>query len=173
MAKSIFNQESEDRVELAERINEYIRVPNSGVRLIVLAVALVAFSLLVWGVLGTIPVTSTFKGIVDSDNDYDIDVVVDAAHFSGKNLVGKEANFTMPDGTKGMGVIVNASTAPFSKEELRDILGDDFLTDSLVSSAYSYVLDLKPDIDLSAYDLQISDVLIITAEQKPIYFLSD
>ena len=171
MPRSIFDFESEDRVESPERLNEYIRVANSGIWAVVCALILVLVVLLIWGFTGRIPKSSEFKGVVDGTLDYNIDVVVDAFEFAGNNLVGKEAIFTLPDGKKGKGVVVASTDVPFSKEEMKDILESDFLSASLVSYDYSYILQLKPEEDLSQYDLQLAEITIITDELKPIYFL--
>ena len=66
MARSVFNFESEDRVESPERLNEYIRVASPGVWVMVSALVLVLVAFLVWGFTGRIPETSTLKGVVDT-----------------------------------------------------------------------------------------------------------
>lgn len=171
MARSVFNFESEDRVESPERLNEYIRVANPGVWVLVSALVLVLVAFVAWGFIGRIPETVTLKGVVDETLNYHIDVLVDPSQYSAKSLVGKEVVFTFPSGIRGRGKVVNATSTPFSREEMSAMLESDFLTSSLVTSDYSNVLDVEPDADLSEHGLEIGQVTIITNEVPPITFL--
>ena len=171
MARSVFNFESEDRVESPERLNEYIRVASPGVWVMVSALVLVLVAFLVWGFTGRIPETITLKGVVDKTMNYHMDVFIDASRYSGQSLVDKEISFSLPCGETGHGKIVNAGKTPYSKEELAKLLESDFLANSLLYADYSYVLDVDPMEDLSDHDLEIGEVTIITKEVPPISFL--
>lgn len=172
MARSIFDFESEDKVESPERLNEYIRVASPGIWALVSALVIVLVSFLVWGFTGSIPISDTFRGVVDETMGYDVDVIVDAAEYAGKSLVGREAHFTLSDGVTRRGTIVNATDMPFSRKEMENLLESDYLSKVLISADYSYVLDLKPEDDLSEHNLELTDVTIITREVKPISFLT-
>lgn len=171
MAKSIFDFESEDRVESPERLNEYIRVANPGVWVGICALILVLAAFIVWGFTGRIPETASFKGVVDGTNHFKLDVVVDASQYAGKNLVGKEVSYYLPDGITRKGTVTDSTELPLSGQELTDILESDYLSASLISSDYSYLIEVTPEDNLADYDLQIAHVTVITDEVKPIYFL--
>lgn len=171
MARSIFNFESEDRVESPERLNEYVRMASPGTWVMIFALVLVLLAFIVWGFTGTIPETVSFKGVVDASMNYHFDVFVDASQYSGRSLVGKEITFSMPDGISGRGRVVNYSDTPLSRTELAEMLESDFLTDMLVTSDYSYVLEVEPEADLSQYELEVGQVNIIMNEIRPIRFL--
>ena len=171
MAKSIFNFESEDRVESPERLNEYIRVASPGVWVMVSALALVLAAFITWGVIGKIPVTLSVQGIVDPQRDCHIDLLVDASLYHGENLLGKEAAFTLLRGMSGRGKVIEVSPTPLSRKELHDLLVDDFLVDTLVTADYFYILDVEPDVSLSDYALEIGQATLILDEVSPIVFL--
>ena len=119
----------------------------------------------------TIPVSVTYKGVVDGTNDYNIDVLVDAYKVKPSEIEGKKAIFRSSGGMTVTGQIVKVATEPLSAEEMRGILNSDFLSSSLIPSTYSFIVFMKPDADLSDFDLQIGDVQIIVDEVKPIKFL--
>ncbi len=171
MAGSVFDIEGEDRVESPERLNEYIHVANPGMWTMLVALFLVAISVVVWGMIGRIPESVAFKGVVDCTMGYTIDVVVDASKYSGMSLVGKEARFRFPDGSKGAGVITKSSEVPLSRDEMDELLESDFLSAALVDADYSYVVFVQPNGDITSHDLEIADVTIITREIKPIEYL--
>ena len=171
MARSVFDIEGEDRVESPERLNEYIHVANPGMWVMLLALFIVAIAIVVWGVIGRIPVSVAFKGVVDGTMGHIVDVVIDASEYSGKSLVGKEARLRFPDGSKGEGIVTKGTEVPFSREEMDEVLESDFLSAALVYSDYSYVVFVQPDEDISAHDLEIVDVTIIIKEIRPIEYL--
>ena len=57
MDKKIFRKTSIDRLRSPEQLNEYIRVANPGVWLILGAIILLLTGAVVWGILGAIPYT--------------------------------------------------------------------------------------------------------------------
>ena len=172
MARSIFDFESEDRVESPERLNEYIRVASPGTWALVGAMVIVMVAFLVWGFTGTIPETDTFRGVVDKTMGYDVDVIVDSSEYTGKSLIGREAHFTLSDGVTRRGTIVNSTDTPLSRKEMEQVLESDYLSKVLISADYSYILDLKPEDDLENFEYELTNVTIITREIKPINFLS-
>lgn len=168
MAGNIFDNESNDRVKSPERLDEYIRVASPGIWLMVIALILIFVSVIVWGFVGTIPVSMTQTGAIDGMS---IGLMVDASKYNGKALVGKEVSFVTIDGTIGKGSVESSSDVPFSSEELKRSLNSDFLSANLISADYSYVLNIKPEIDLTGRETELVEVTIITDEVKPISFL--
>ncbi len=171
MAGSIFDFESEDRVESPEKLNEYVRVASPRVWVLALALLLVLISFVVWGITGRIPKSIVLKGVVDKTMGYDIEAMLDASQFTGQSMMDKRVVYTLPNGESGTATVIDASQAPFSRSEMTTMLGSDFLAASLIHSDYTYVLDVKPDTDLSSHNLEVLDVTIITSEVQPISFL--
>ncbi|MBR5337248.1 MAG: hypothetical protein IK152_04630 [Lachnospiraceae bacterium] len=171
MARSIFDVQSEDRVESPERLNEYIRVASPGVWAIVTALVIVFAAFIVWGFFGTIPKTIKLTGVVDTVVSDRINTTVDAKLYTGKDLIGKEATFRLPNGVTGKCIVRNATDVPYSKEELAKQLESDFLASSMAKADYSYVLDVASTTDLEEYQVMLCEVTIITGEVHPIYYL--
>lgn len=173
MARSVFDFEGEERVDTPEQLTNYIRIATPGVWAMFAALTLVFVALLIWGFTGRIPDTRTYRGIVDETNGYSVDVVLNASEYPGSSVVGREVTYLLPDGTKGTGAVTQASPQPLSRRELTEILKNDFLSETLIDSEYSYLLTVRPNEDLKAYYLQIADVTIVLNEVPPISFLKN
>ena len=67
MARSIFRKVSMDRVSSPEQLNDYIRVTNPGVWMIMCSVILLLTGIFVWGIFGQLD-TKITVGAVTEDN---------------------------------------------------------------------------------------------------------
>lgn len=67
MARSIFRKASLDRVSNPEQLNDYIRVTNPGVWMILCAVILLLTGICVWGVFGRLDTTLTVAAVTDEN----------------------------------------------------------------------------------------------------------
>lgn len=65
MNTNLFRKSSIDRVNSPEQLNEYIRVANPGVWLILAAVVALLVGVVIWGVFGTIETTIETGVVVD------------------------------------------------------------------------------------------------------------
>lgn len=66
MANSIFRQKSIDRVSSPEQLNDYIRVTNPGIWVILAAVALLLAGFIVWGAAGKLETKLSVAAVSDS-----------------------------------------------------------------------------------------------------------
>ena len=57
MSEPIFRQKSLDRISSPEQLNEYIRVSNPGIWMVLAAIVLLLLGVCVWGVLGHLDTT--------------------------------------------------------------------------------------------------------------------
>jgi hypothetical protein len=67
MARSIFRKTSIDRVSNPEQLNDYIRVTNPGVWMIMSAVILLLSGIFVWGIFGKLDTTVTVGAVTDNN----------------------------------------------------------------------------------------------------------
>lgn len=67
MARSIFRKASLDRVSNPEQLNDYIRVTNPGVWMIMFAVLLLLTGIFVWSIFGRLDTTLTVAAVTDND----------------------------------------------------------------------------------------------------------
>lgn len=59
MNEQLFRKKSVDRVSSPEQLNEYIRVSNPGIWMILAAIVILLVGAIVWGVFGTLDTTLT------------------------------------------------------------------------------------------------------------------
>jgi hypothetical protein len=166
--KSIFRQESIDRALSPDQLDEYIKVSNPGIWLVLIALVVLFASVLVWGFTGTLPETLTVNGIVEDDGR--VVCFVDASALD-KDIQGCKAQVAASKGEEIAGVVSDMSPSPYSSVEIADKYESDWVTQMLVKGEYSYevTIDLSSDPD-HAPD-EISSVTIITDEVKPISYL--
>ena len=67
MARNIFRKASLDRISSPEQLNDYIRVTNPGVWMILCAVVLLLTGIFVWGVFGQLDTTIAVGAVTTND----------------------------------------------------------------------------------------------------------
>ena len=157
--QSIFRRESLDRVESPEQLDAYIKVSHPKVWLIMAA-------LLVWSVVGSLPQTMTVKGVTVGGNVINCYECVENAN---TNLIGCKANITLPDGRNISGKVEAVSQNPYSQEEIRAEISEDWLADNVLDGNYSYEVRVIAEEDITPN--MLATVIITTAEMKPIQFI--
>lgn len=67
MNQQLFRKKSIDRVSSPEQLNEYIRVSNPGVWMLLAAIIVLLVGVCVWGVLGRLDTTLSVAAVSDGD----------------------------------------------------------------------------------------------------------
>jgi hypothetical protein len=167
--KTIFRQESIDRMQSPEKIDEYIRVSTPRAWILAAALALIVVGVLVWGFVGSIPKTISASGVVM--DEYDGVVCLLPVGTAGQYLVGHESHVTLPDGSGISGKVVLVSKDPLSYEEASDRMRSDWRVQSIWGDSddmykYGVVTDCGttelPDRELVTVSVVLSDVRPIT-----------
>lgn len=178
-----FNIEAEERSASPEKLNECIRIGSKGGLLLITALVIAAVALIVWGFLGTIPVTVTeLVGIVGNEKGTHLCLgFLDISNNTGIFDEGTPVNIRMPDGKSVKGTIDIMPSQPLSSEEIRALFGDDgkkllYLSDWMMEtllgdSSYSFMFYIDTEDDVSDYWHQVAEATIITGEVKPISLL--
>jgi hypothetical protein len=170
--KSIFTQESMDKVSSPEQLDEYIRVSKPSIWIVLCAFFILAVSVIVWGFMGTLPQTLTVSGLLKDDNSAICYVSVNQLD---KNIVGCKVQIVAADGTALSGVVSAVSANPLSAEEIaadiRATQGSDWLITRLVADDYAYAVTVKISGSPLYIPGTIADVTLITEEVKPISFI--
>ena len=153
--QSIFRRESLDRVESPEQLDAYIKVSHPKVWLIMAALLVAVISVIVWSVVGSLPQTMTVTGVTVGGN------VI--------NCYACVANITLPDGRNISGKVEAVSQNPYSQEEIRAEISEDWLADNVLDGNYSYEVRVIAEEDIPPN--MLATVIITTAEMKPIQFI--
>lgn len=189
---SLFDTENEDRVRSPEKIDDYIRVTTPGTWIVVLALVLILVAIIVWGVVGRIPVYYTTKGVgmsidfnrekadLGNADDYIVKGVlcfVESNEISSRELQDKPVNVQFRDGTWHPGQAYLIDTTPEGDEEIREMLegyniDSDWVLSMLGQGVYRYPVYIRLDFELDyLYWGEIADASIIIDEVQPIHFL--
>lgn len=70
MERKLFRKKSLDRISSPEQLNDYIRVTNPGIWLLMSAVIFLLLGLCVWGIFGKLDTTLTVGGITENNQTY-------------------------------------------------------------------------------------------------------
>ena len=92
--KSIFRQESLDRVESPEQLDQYIKVSKPSAWIMVSALLIASASLLIWSFTGSLPQTTTVKGITAEEGV--VYCYVDPSDIQ-ESMVGCQVQMVLPD----------------------------------------------------------------------------
>lgn len=167
--KSIFRKESIDRIASPERLDDYIRVSNSGAWIAVIALILVAVGVIVWGVTGVIPQTMEVNGFVEENLEVSCYI---AADILPEGIVGRSVEITDTGvERKVKGRVESVSAVPFSAEEAYEMVASDWLRERLILADYVYKVVVQPEEENMLRRNTMVDVVIITSETKPISYL--
>jgi hypothetical protein len=171
--KSIFRQESLERVASPEQLNDYIRVSTPSVWLILGAFFILVTSVIVWSVTGTLPQTMSINGVIGKDNTVVCYIGTDKLE---SDISGCKAKITPSNaGASGKpvnGTVVDISKTPYSAEEITKTLKNDWIESNIVDSKYAYAVTIRLDEDSAQIPSDtLADVSLITAELKPINFI--
>ena len=164
--RSIFRKESLDRIESPEQLDEYIKVSHPKVWMMIAALLVAALAVIVWSVVGTLPQTMEVKGVTVGGNMIHCYEDVENAN---TNLVGCKANISLPDGSKISGEVESVSQNPYSQEEIRMEIEEDWLADNVLAGNYSYEVCVIAKEEIP--EDMLATVIITTAEMKPIQFI--
>jgi hypothetical protein len=168
--KSIFRQESIDRALSPDQLDQYIKVSNPGIWLVLTALLVLFASVLAWGFTGTLPKTLTVNGIRGENGQAVCFIDVNTLN---KDIRGCKAQARVAAAGNAVydGIVSELSGNPYSAAEIAPKYQRDWVTQTLLTGEYSYAVT----VDLSggpAYATSaIASITIITEEVKPIFYL--
>lgn len=172
-----------------EELDEYIRVSRPSVVVVVVSLLIALIAVIVWGFIGTLPVTETVLGLVvdtsayktyypDTTEDLEegrifILCFVDASRYNGQAIsdFGDDVVIKMPDQKTFKGKIEAVSLSPLSREESKKLLFDnEWVTEQCVTTNYNWYMSVVCEDDLSSYVFTLAEVTFVTEEVPPIEF---
>lgn len=167
-----------------EKLNRYTKIQSPGGNLLIAVLVILAAALIVWAVIGRIPVTTAEVGVVvDREHlSHTCLSFIDAKKRPRLDLEGKSVTVTMADGKSFSGTVTQMEDTPISAEEVRKEYAvqqtmnqynlSDWILDTLLGdSKYFYVLIVETEEDISAYWRMLAKLTIILDEVRPISYL--
>lgn len=190
----VFSRESIDQVRNPEKLNEYIRVASPGTWILAAALVLVLAALIIWGVIGRIPVhfqilgiaVSEMKGVnypassdLEEEGVSEIYCIVNPQSASSLSLDKKDAVVLFPDGTRVTGTVTSLSASPSSVDEVKAtlqsyVIDSDYVKNSLGLNQsdywYEFIIEMDETVALT-YWCALTQVNIVAGQNAPISYL--
>ncbi|MEG1525315.1 MAG: hypothetical protein RRZ24_09995 [Clostridia bacterium] len=156
MEQQIFRKESLAHVTAPEQLNDYIRVANPSVWIIIAAVILLLASLMVWSVFGTLETTINESFIVDKG--------IATCYMADASEVNPGMTVKFGDKT---GTVTAVSQTPYSSKEIADRYNDDYTVHILGIEDWNY------EVVISAPNMMdgLIEGTVVTGLVKPITFI--
>ncbi len=155
MDKNIFRKKSIDRVSSPEQLNDYIRVSNPGIWIVLIAIIVLLAGVCVWGVFGHLDTTLETVAIAENGSVSIYVKEADVASVSiGQKLVLNGVEYEISE----------ISASPVAVDQS---FGDYALhVGSLQKGEWVYVISLSADIEDGVYK-----AAIVTDSVSPISFV--
>ena len=154
----IFNKKASEKLQSPDDLDKYVQVTNPSVWVVLGACIALIVGLLIWGFFGAVSSSVTTTGVLVEGQ---IVCFVDAKTASQIDV----GNTATVDGY--LMEVASKGDIPFSREEARSFLKSDYLTSTLVTSDWSYVISLEGDSGVFYYAVPMS-VVITTERVTPI-----
>lgn len=127
----LFTEKASDKLRSPDDLDEYVRVTNPSVWVVLAACAFLLIGLFAWGMFGTVT-TSVSATATCAQGEL---VCFLPAEKASKVHVGDVANV---DGK--LTEVASIDATPVSREEAREMVGSDYLVSTLVEGDWSYVV---------------------------------
>ncbi|MBO5198902.1 MAG: hypothetical protein J6B85_10350 [Lachnospiraceae bacterium] len=191
MNGGLFRKRAMDGVTGPEQLNDYIRISNPAVWMVLTALCVLAAAVMIWGFTGKLPSTVNAAGVVQGGSgqekiycylpyDEAADLKVgDSARVSFRNLPEEYGEL--------IGRIAEIAATPLSYEEAAAKFPYDWLTQNLITDTYSVEIVIVPERTAETEngyvwskpeggsaviaENTLVDVAVVTDEVRPIDFL--
>jgi hypothetical protein len=157
MDNNLFRKSSIDRISSPEQLNDYIRVTNPSIWVILAAIIILLASIIIWGAFGNLPTEITTSGVAKDGKIVRYLSESDAAKVKSKMPVKID---------RVGGTITSVSDLPMSFEEISPKYSD-YTIYSFNLSQWNYEVVIQADGIADG----IVPVSIVTESIKPIFFL--
>ncbi len=165
-SNTLFRKSSLDSISSPEQLNDYIKVSNPSIWMVLAALFILLASVFVWGFTGSLPTTVRAKGVVLQGGVQCYISAEDAA----KITVGQKASFSKTGDSTFQGQVSGVGNVPLSAAEITRELDRDYLAQVLVQGEFAVKITIASDSSEWS-DGTLLDVSIVTDSVKPIQFL--
>lgn len=163
MGEQIFREKSLKRVNSPENLNDYVRVSNPGVWLLLIAVIALLGGAFVWGYFGRLETTVGVRAVIGEQES--VCFVPDSEILSVQP--GMTVRVENADGETVNGVVREIGTEPFVFSEIADRYALSLRSDEVNRWVFVVVIDISVEIGKYNDD----EVEIVTESIKPLSFL--
>lgn len=167
MNNTLFRKASLDRISLPEQLNDYIKVSNPGIWMVLTALCALFIAVLVWSVTGSLPTNVSVSGVMQGKQAVCYLNMDDAAKVKTGQTVQLQA---AGQSDTVSGTVADIGTTPLSSSEVASELKSDYLTNTLATTKYSVrTVVTVPHSEIS--DGTVLSLKITVEEKRPFDFL--
>lgn len=163
---TLFRKSSLDSISSPEQLNDYIKVSNPSIWLVLAALFLLLTSVIVWSFAGSLPTAVRTEGMVSGNR-----VLCYVGTEYGKQLsVGQKASLQTSDGQKFTGRVSAVGAIPLSAAEITQRLDSGYLARNFAQGEFAVEIVLTPD-QAGLAGGSLMEASIVTDDVRPVDFL--
>ncbi len=141
MKDSIFRKKSLDRISSPEQLNDYIKVSNTSIWLIIIALFIIAISFSVWAISGNITTEISGNGVFTGKDSDIVDSVICYIDANQASKISEGMQVRIYDKLKSQNAFVTGKVYRISKEAVKqeDIMqsySSEYIADSILDAEY-------------------------------------
>ncbi|MDR1253785.1 MAG: hypothetical protein LBJ95_02055 [Oscillospiraceae bacterium] len=179
MKSEIFRKSSLERVSSPEQLNDYIKVSNPSVWLVILALFILLISAGIWAFTGTMPTKVKLNGLFSDGKTVvcylSTNQVTTQRDSSGKHIqgvkVGLDADVVIQQNNIH-GKVKEVASVPVPVQNLVQSIGNEWVLNELQIPQSGYVFKVIIELDKNQGKAgEMGEVAIITEKSKPTDFL--
>jgi hypothetical protein len=165
MNNTLFRKESLAGISSPEQLNDYIKVSNPSIWMVIAALFILLAAVLVWGITGTLPTTVQVRGVVSGGNAVCYVEEKDA----GTIAAGQAVQASAENGSSVNGHVAAVGAVPLSASEIASELKSDYINQQLTKGGFAVKVTVA--LDSGVPDGTLLNLGIVTDSMKPIDFL--
>lgn len=167
MSSTLFRKASLDNISSPEQLNDYIKVSNPSIWVVLTAMFTVLAVVLVWSFTGSLPTSVSTRGIISGGKVLGyVDITEAATIKAGQAVKIQTAN---QSGTMN-GSVTSVGVVPLSASEIASDLKSDYLAQALASKGFAIKIEIALDRP-ELRDNTLVNISIVTDTVRPIDFL--
>lgn len=167
MSSTLFRKASLDSLTSPEQLNDYIKVSNPSIWIVLMAMFILLAVVLVWSITGSLPTSVHTKGVISGAKAQGYVDITEAGTIKAGQAVNIQA---ANQNTAINGHITSVGVVPLSAPEIAADLKSDYLAQSLAPRGFAVKIDISLD-GSNLPDKTLVNLSIITDTVKPIDFL--
>lgn len=161
MDNNLFRKESLDNISSPEQLNDYIKVSNPSIWLLVGALCILVAAFMSWCFIGDLPTTVDKAAIVFNEEV--------TCYLSNEDAMKVREGMPVTIGNGLSGTVKSVASLPLSAKEVDDIIKSDYVYQYLGVSDWNIRVIITPSEKITKDEL--TNVSITTDTVKPIAFL--
>lgn len=161
---NFFRRQAVEQMSSPDDLDKYLRVTNPSVWIVLLAVVALLAGLFAWAVYGTIN-TSIFTNAVRIGDKLMV--------FANSDEAGEIAPGDDVYVGNESGEVADVQEFPYSRDEVKKILGNDYLTDTLMKDNWAQMVTISLDDPNSIKEKVPVHCVITTDRQSPLGMMTN